>query len=156
MIQGVRAMTVLFATADQASGLVLTKGWPWLGSSGELGSREVFLTGSRPRRFPVRVFDARTRGKVVSCQVELYDVDRVGAVLLKAQLTFAPNGPSTSVALQGSAVPGLAPASSTRNVLSLRVANEYARALLEQIARDIEACVKADRATQAPVGGATA
>lgn len=61
MIQGVRAMTVLFATAEQAGGLVLTKGCPWLGSPGKLGSREVFLTGRLPRLFQVRVFDARTR-----------------------------------------------------------------------------------------------
>jgi hypothetical protein len=155
MIQGVRANTVLFATADQTSGLVLSKGWPWLGGAGKQGSREVFLTGSRPRRFWVRVLDARTRSKVVSCQVELYDVDGVGAVQLKAQLTFAPNGPSTSIALQGSAVPGLAPTSSTPPVLPLRVANEYARALVEHIACDIEAWVKAHRATQAPVGGGT-
>jgi hypothetical protein len=149
MIHGVRAMTVLFATAEQASGLVLTKGWPWLGSPGGWGSRDVFLAGSRPRRFQVRVFDARTRGKVVSCDVELYDPDRVGAVLLKAHLTFAPNGPSTSVTLKGSALPGLAPASSMQTVLSLRVANEYARALLEQITRDIETWIKARPATQA-------
>lgn len=149
MIQGVRATTVLFATAEQASGLVLSKGWPWLGSPGKLGSRDVFLTGSRARRFQVRAFDARTRGKLVSCDVELYDADRVGAVLLKAQLTFAPNGPSTSVALKGSALPGLAPTASMQTVLSLRVANEYARALLEQVARDIETWVKVHPATQA-------
>ena len=149
MIQGVRAMTVLFATADQAGGLVLTKGWPWLGSPGKLGSREVFLTGSLPRLFQVRVFDARTRRKIVSCQVELWDPDRVHAVLLKAELTFTPNGPSTNVALKGSALSGLAAASSMQTVLSLRVANEYARALLEQIARDMETWVGARRATQA-------
>ena len=86
----------------------------------------------------------------MSCQVELCDPDRVGAVLLRAELTFAPNGPSTNVALKGSALlPGLAAASSMQTVLSLRVANEYARALLEQIARDIETWVKARRATQA-------
>jgi hypothetical protein len=149
MIRGVRATTILFATAKQASGLVLTTGWPWLGSPGKLGSRDVFLTGSRPRRFQVRVFDARTRGKVVSCDVELYDADRGGAVLLKAKLTFAPNGASTSVTLQGSVLPGFAPTSSMQTVLSLRVANEYARALLEQIARDLETWVKAHPAAQA-------
>jgi hypothetical protein len=148
MVHGVRATTALFAPVDQAGGLALTKGWPWLGSPGKLGSREVFLTGSRPRRFLVRGFNARTRGKVVSCDVELYDADHVRA-LLKAELTVAPNGPGTSVALKGSALPGLAPTSSMQTVPSLRVANEYARALLEQIARDIETWVKAGPATQA-------
>jgi hypothetical protein len=149
MIQGVRAMTVLFATAELARSLVLTRGWPWLGSPGKLGSRDVLLTGSRPRRFHVRAFDARTRGKVVSCDVELYDADRVGAALLKAQLTFGPSGRNTSVVLKGSALSSSAPTSSVQTVLSLRVANEYARALLEQIARDLETWVKAHPAAQA-------
>ena len=85
----------------------------------------------------------------MSCVLELYDADHVGAALLKAQLTFGPNGRNTSVALKGSALPGSAPSSSTQTVMSLRVANEYARALLEQIARDIETWVRARPATQA-------
>lgn len=149
MIHGVRATTVLFTTVDQAGDLILTKGWPWLGSPGKLGSREVLLTGSRPQRFSVRVFDLRARAKVVSCHLELNDADRVGAVLLKAELIFAANGSSTTVALKGSALPGFGPTSSMQTMLSLRVANEYARALLEQIARDVETWVKGRPATQA-------
>src|SRR2546425_12976687 len=65
VIPGVHAETIAFTSYEQASSLVLARGWPWMGTAGQLGGRDVELQGTRQRRFRVRVTDLRERGKTM-------------------------------------------------------------------------------------------
>ncbi len=138
MIPGVHAETIAFTSYEQASSLVLARGWPWIGTAGQLGGRDVELQGPRQRRFRVRVTDLRERGKTMSCQLELHDVERLFAPLMKVELSFVPDIANTRVSLRGSAARELTPASSMQAAMSRGLANEYARALLDQIAKAME------------------
>ena len=138
MIQGVHAQTIVFTTYEHASSLVLAPGWPWIGTADQFGGREVAFRGTRPRRFRLRVSDARQRSKFISCRLELHDMERLFGPLIKVELSLAPEAMTTSITLTGSTVRELAPASSMQAVVSRRLANEYARSLLDQIADEME------------------
>jgi hypothetical protein len=138
VIPGVHAETIAFTSYEQARSLVLARGWPWIGTAGQLGGRDVELQGTRQRRFRVRVTDLRERGKTMSCQLELYDIEHLFAPLMKVELSFVPDIANTRVSLRGSTGGDLTPASSMQAAMSRGLANEYARALLDQIAKAME------------------
>ena len=138
MIQGVHAQTLVFAGYRQVHDRVLARGWPRIGTASQFGGRDVALRGSEPRRFHLRVVDRRDRAKTVCCQLELHDAQRTSAPLMRVELTFVPDGANTRVTLSGSAAVDLTPASSMQGFISRRLANEYARSLLEGIAHATE------------------
>jgi hypothetical protein len=139
VIQGVHAETIVFAQYAQANGFVLARSLPSIGIASQFGGREIVLRGTRPRSFRVRVTDVSERSKkTISCQLDLHDVARLYAPLMRVELTFTGDGANTRVGLTGSTARDLAPASSAQAVESLGLANEYARGLLDQIANAIE------------------
>lgn len=138
MIQGVHAQTLVFASYQRVHDRVLAQGWPRLGTATQYGGRDVALRGTEPRRFHLHVVDRRERAKTVCCQLELHDAKRRSAPLMRVELTFVPDGANTRVSLSGSAAVDLTPASSMQGFMSRRLANEYARALLEGIAHATE------------------
>ncbi len=139
MLQGVHAETIVFTSYQQARGVLLDGGWLLIGTANEFGGRDVKLKGTRPRRFRVRARDLRESGKSISCQVELHDGERLFAPLMRVALSFAPDGSNTRVRLRGSTVRDLSPASAMQEATTRGLANEYARALLDQIAKAVEA-----------------
>ena len=138
MIQGVHAETIIFSKYEQARDFVLTRNLPSIGIASQFGGREIELRGSEPRPFRVRVADVHERAKTISCQIELHDVARLYAPLIRAEVSFVPDGPNTRANLRGSAARNFTPAASKHAAIALRLANEYARALLEQLAKAIE------------------
>lgn len=138
MLQGVHAETIAFETYADARGLLLDRGWPWIGSPSEFGGREVKLAGTRPRRFRLRLTDQRETGRTVSCQLELLDAERLHAPLMKLELGFAPDGKNTRIRLRGSTSRDLVPATVTSGADPRGPANAYARALLDQLAKAME------------------
>lgn len=138
MIQGVHAETIVFAKYEKAAQFVLARSLPSIGIASQFGGREVELRGTQPRTSRVRVTDVRERGKTISCQLEVHDVARLYAPLMRIELSFVPEGANTRVNLTGATSRDLTPASSTQDATSRGLANEYARALLDQIAKAIE------------------
>jgi hypothetical protein len=139
VIQGVHAETIVFANYEQANGFVLARSLPAIGIASQFGGREIELQGARPRPFRVRVTEVSERSKkAISCQLELHDVAHLNAPLMRVDLTFTPDGANTRVGLTGSTARDLAPASATQAAMSRGLANEYARGLLDQIAKAIE------------------
>ncbi len=138
MLQGVHAETIAFKSYADARGLLLERGWSWIGVPSEFGGRDVKLHGASARRFRMRLVDQRESGKTISCQLELHDAGRLHAPLMKLELGFAPDGSNTRIRLRGSTNRDLAPVPTT-GTDPRGPANGYARALVEQIAKAIEA-----------------
>jgi hypothetical protein len=138
MIQGVHAETIVFAQYEKAAQFVLARSLPSIGIASQFGGREVELRGTRPRMSRVRVTDVRERARAISCQLEVHDVTRLYAPLMRIELSFVPDGANTRVNLTGATARDLAPASSMQQTTSRGLANEYARGLLDQIAKAIE------------------
>ncbi len=154
MIQGVHAETVAFLNFQQAAGLFQLAGWPWLGQPDQFATRRVWLKGTTPRDCwlrvtAVKVADRRAGVKAAdhraSCSIQLESRDRPHATpLIRAEITLA-TAPShdgvirSVLSLQGMAVRDLAgPSGTTSTDATRRLANEYARSLLEQIAAAME------------------
>jgi hypothetical protein len=138
VILGVHAETIVFAPYEQAAGFVQARSLPSLGIASQFGGREIELRGTKPRTFRLRLTGVSARTKTISCQLELHDLARLHAPLMRVELSFTPDGANTRVRLVGSAARDLSPASSTQGAMSRGLANEYARALLDQIAKAIE------------------
>ncbi len=154
MIQGVHAKTVAFLKFEQAAGLFRLAAWPWLGQPGAFATRHVWLNGTTPRDCWLRVSAVKAadhRGGVrvsdhrISCSVQLESGDGPGATpLMRAEIIVASapthDGVIRSVlTLQGMAVRDLAgPSGTTSTDATRRLANEYARSLLVQIAAAME------------------
>lgn len=134
MLQGVHAETIIFANYQHTRSSLLDGG-SLLNRSGS----EIELHGTLPRRFRVRVRAMREVGKAISCELQLHEGKQGSAALMTVDLTFAPDSANTRVKLRGAAARNLSAASSTQEELSRRLANQYARALLDQIAKGIEA-----------------
>ena len=101
--------------------------------------------------------DLRESGKTISSQVELHDALRGFAPLMRVELSFAGDGINTRLRLRGSTARDLSPASPTQDAMSRGLANEYARALVDQIAKAVEAqTAKGDRASQPRAAGRAA
>jgi len=139
LLQGVHAETIAFTKYADARGLLLERGWSWIGVPSEFGGRDVKLRGASARRFRMRLVDQRESGKTISCSLELHHAERLHAPLMKLELGFAPDGSNTRIRLRGSTNRDLAPAASTTGTDPREPANGYARALVEQIAKAIEA-----------------
>ncbi len=154
MIPGVHAETVVFLNFKQAAGLFRLVAWPWLGLQGQFATRRLWLRGTTPRACwlrvtAVRVADHRAGVKLAdhraSCSVQLESRDGPRATpLMRAEITLATapthDGVIRSVlTLQGMAVRDLAgPSGTTSTDATRRLANEYARSLLQQIAAALE------------------
>ncbi len=154
MIQGVHAETVAFLSFEQAAGLFRLAAWPWFGQQGQFGTPRVWLRGTTPRDCwlrvtAVKVADHRPGAKVAdhraSCSVQLESRDGPRATaLMRAEITLTPaltrDGVIRSIlTLQGMVVRDLAgPAGITPTDATRRLANEYARSLLQQIAAAME------------------
>lgn len=139
MLQGVHAETIAFTSYADARGLLLERGWSWIGLPSEFGGRDVKLDGAPARRFRMRLIDQRESGKTISCQLELHDATRLHAPLMKLELGFAPDGSNTRIRLRGSTKRDLAPVPPTTGADPRGRANGYARALIDQIAKAMEA-----------------
>src|SRR5579859_4597374 len=137
MIQGIHAETIVFANYKNAAQFVLARNLPSIGIASQFGGREVELRGSQTRMSRVRVTDVREKTKAISCQLEVNDLASLNAPLMRIELSFVPEGANTRVNLTGATARDLAPASSTQDVASRGLANEYARGLLDQIAKAI-------------------
>jgi hypothetical protein len=138
LIQGVHAETIVFAKYEMAAQFVLARSLPSIGIASQFGGREVELRGTRPRTSRVRVTDVRERAKTISCQLEVHDVAHLNAPLMRVELSFVPDGTNTRVNLTGATARDLTPASPMQAAMSRGLANEYARTLLDQIAKAIE------------------
>lgn len=138
MLQGVHGQTIVFTKYQQARSLLLAEGGPSIGTSSEFGGRDVKLQGTKPRRVRMRVTDLRERGKTITCQLDLHDAERSVAPLMRVELSFVPDGANTRISLRGAAVRDLTAASSMQAAASRTLANEYARGLLDQVAKAIE------------------
>jgi hypothetical protein len=138
LLLGVHADTIAFTTYARARGLLLDRGWTWIGAPSKYGGRDVKLAGSPPRRFHMRLTGQRESGKTISCQLELHDAGRLHAPLMKLELGFAPDGSNTRIRLRGSTARELTPVSSTGGTDPRGPANVYARALADQIAKAME------------------
>ena len=143
MLQGVHAETIVFTGYQQARSSVLDPSRPVLGTA-----REVRLDETR-RRFRMRTREVRESAKALTCQIEVHDGGRPLAALMRVEVTLAPDGGNTRVKLRGSTVRDLTPASPTQDEKSRSLANKYARALLEHVAREMEArAAESSRAVQ--------
>lgn len=133
MLQGVHAETIAFSTYQQARSCLLDGSRPLIGNPSD-----VLLLGQPPRRVHLRFRDTRENSKALSCQLELRDAERHRGPLLQVEVSFTPDGDKTRVKLRGSTARDLSPASPRQDETSRRLANEYSRALLDQIAHAIE------------------
>ena len=138
MIQGVHAETIVFSSYEQARGYVLARNLHSVGIASQFGGREVELRGTRPRLFRARVAGVNERAKTISCQLELHDLARLYAPLMRVELSFVADGANTRISLRGSAARDLTPAASMQAPVARGLANEYARAFLDKIAEAIE------------------
>lgn len=138
MLQGVHGETIVFTSYQQARSFLIAGSTPLIGTASEFGGRAVVLRGTPPRRFRMRVTDTRESAKTVSCQVELHDAEQQRAPRMRVELSFVPDGTNTRVRLTGSAARNLSPASAVQDATSRRLANQYARDLLDQIAKAME------------------
>ncbi len=145
MIQGVHAETVAFIDFKQAASLLQVPGWTWLGLQGQFSTRRVRLTGTPPRDCRLRVMRVNLLNQTVTSTVQLESREGApGTPLIRGDVSLAPahDGKTATrcvLSLRGLAARNLvdsggpASAEATR-----RLANEYARSLLEQIAGSLE------------------
>lgn len=133
MLQGVHAETIAFATYPQARGSLVNGSRPLIAAS-----RDVLLRGKPPRRFRLQSRNVRETGKAVSCDLDFFGMERPFAPVMRVEVSFTPDGENTRVRLRGSTARNLSPTSPEQDEASRRLANEYARALLEEIAHAIE------------------
>jgi hypothetical protein len=142
MIQGVHADIVVFMDFDRATELVRATGWPWLGRPGAMSTREVNLNGGASRPFRVRPGQFRVlKGKTVNCSVQLERPDGLMATLVRGQVTLTPipTERRTRLTLRGVAARDLIEGVPSTTNACVRVANAYARSLLESVATAMEA-----------------
>jgi hypothetical protein len=137
LIQGVHAQSVIFMGLEPLEALFQRGLWP--GPQGYSSSTELSFTGSRPGRFTVRMGGLRCTSKTASCSWQLEAPSEPFKPKLRGSLEFsqAATRMRTKVMLQGMVERDLIGAAmATDEVRS--VANEYARQLLEGIARHLE------------------
>lgn len=145
MIQGVRAETVAFVDYKQAAPLFQLPGWSWLGLPGQFLTRRVRLDGTPPRECRLRVTRVQGRKQALACTLQLESLEGApGTALIRGDLdlTAAPNGHADArcvLSLHGLAARNLADSGGPASADATRhLANEYARSLLEQVARSLE------------------
>lgn len=145
MIQGVHAETVAFINFKQAASLLQVPGWKWLGAEGQFSTRRVPLTGNPPRDCRLRVSRVNVLNQGATSTVQLESHEGVpGTPLIRGDVSLAPapSGNATTrcvLSFRGLAARNLADAGGPASTdATRRLANEYARSLLEQIAGSLE------------------
>ncbi len=138
MIQGVHAETISFSSYADACEIALTPGWPWLGTAGLEGNREVNLGGVPPRRVRLRVSEVQARGHSTVCSIELLEVDRLFTPRIQIQLTLQPDDSGTRLTVSGLFARDLAGNPSGHPEVSRHMANECVRSLIEKVTEEIE------------------
>ncbi len=145
MIQGVHAETIALIDFKHAASLLQLPGWTWLGVDGPFSTRRVRLTGTPPHDGGLRVRRVTVLNQVATATVQLESQEGVpGTALIRGEVSLAPapGGNATTrcvLSFRGLAarnladVGGPASAEATR-----RLANEYARSLLIEIAGSLE------------------
>lgn len=151
MIQGVRAQSVAFVDLERA-GIDPRGGnplWPQALATGE----PVQFTGSQPRLFVIRVSGPRRgSGRSVSCTVQLESPDEPFRAKVKGVLQFSPvpMRSRTKISLEGMAARELVSGKASASTEEVRrVANEYARELVERIASQLEGRTAPEAASRA-------
>ena len=153
MIQGIHAETISFSSYADACEIALTPGWPWLGTAGLEGSREVNLGGVPPRRVRLRVSKLQASGHSTVCSIELLEVDRLFTPRIRIELTLQPNSSGTRLTVSGLFARDLAGDPTSDPELSRHLANEYLRSLIEKVAEAIEGLKGRSEATRRWRGG---
>ncbi len=145
MIQGVHAETVAFIDFKRATTLFLVPGWTWLGLPGQVATRQLRLKGTPPRDCRLRVTRTHVLPQTASCTVQLESREGTpGTPLIRGELTLAPAPNSNAnsrcvLSIQGLAARNLADTAGPASAeATRRLANEYARSLLEQVAGSLE------------------
>ncbi len=145
MIQGVHAETVAFIDFKHAASLLQVPGWTWLGLKDQFSTRRVWLKGTRPRDCRLRVTGVKVLNQTATCTVQLESREGApGTPLIRGDLSLAPapygNAASRCLlSLHGLAARNLADSGGPASAeATRRLANEYARSLLDQIAGSLE------------------
>ena len=145
MIQGVHAETIALVDFNNAASLLQVPGWTWLGDEGQFSTRRVRLTGTPPRDCGLRVSRVNVLNQAAISTVQLESEDGVpGTPRIRGEVSLAASPGSNATTrcvllFRGLAarnladVGGPASADATR-----RLAKEYARSLLVQIAGSLE------------------
>ena len=145
MIQGVHAKTLALIDFKHAVSLLQVPGWTWLGLDGPFSTRRVMLTGTPPRECRLRVMRVNLLNQTVTSAVQLESQEGApGTPLIRGDVSLAPapNGNAATrcvLSLRGLAARNLADSGGPASAeATRRLANEYARSLLEQIAGSLE------------------
>ncbi len=145
MIQGVHAETVAFVDFKHAASLLQVPGWTWLGLRGQFSTRRVLLTGTPSRDCRLRVTRVNVLNQTATSTVQLeFQEGAPGTPLIRGEVSLAPahNGNAATrcvLSLRGLAARNLADSGGPASAdATRRLANEYARSLLEQIAGSLE------------------
>jgi len=145
MIPGVHARTIALIDFKQAASLFQGSGWIWLGRDGQLSTRHLTLSGTPPRDCRLRVTRIDRLNQAVTATVQLEPRDGVpGTPIIRGEVNLAPapDGNAATrgvVGLHGLAARNLAEGAGPASAeATRRLANEYARSLLEQIAESLE------------------
>jgi hypothetical protein len=139
MIQGVHAQTVTFVSLDRLT--TLLEAGLWTSRRSQSNQAELTLTADLPRTFVVRLGSIRTTSKMTVCSLQLETPEEKFQPMVRATLEFTPvpTKSRTKIRLDGSAAarlvdgPEMTPTDEIR-----RMANDYARQLLSEIAARIE------------------
>ncbi len=153
MIQGVHAKTLALIDFKHAAPLLRLSGWTWLGLDGQFSTRRIVLTGTPPRECRLRVTRVNLLKQTVTSTVSLESQEGApGTPLIRGEVSLAPapHGDAATrcvLSLRGLAARNLADAGGPASAeATRRLANEYARSLLEQIAGSLERVGKTDSA----------
>lgn len=145
MIQGVHAETVAFVDYKQAAQVLEPRSWSWLGEPAEFSARRLRLEATPARDCRLRVTRVQVLKHALVCTLHLESFEAPpGTAFIRGDLTVTASSDGNAasrcvLSFQGLASRNLAtssgPASADR---SLRLANEYARSFLSQVAGALE------------------
>ncbi len=145
MIQGVHAETIALIDFKHAASLLQVPGWTWLGVEGQFSTRRVRLTETPPRDGGLRVGRVNVLNQAATATVQLESQEGAPATALirgEVNLAPAPGGNATTrcvLSFRGLAARNLADIGGPTSAdASRRLAKEYARSLLGQIAGSLE------------------
>lgn len=150
MIQGVHAEMIALIDFKHAVSLLQVPGWTWLGDEGQFSTRRVRLTETPPRDGGLRVgrvnvLNQAAKNQAATATVQLESQEGAPATALirgEVNLAPAPGGNATTrcvLSFRGLAARNLADVGGPTSAdASRRLAKEYARSLLGQIAASLE------------------
>ncbi len=145
MIQGVHAKTLALIGFKHAAFLLQVPGWSWLGLDDQFSTRRVMLTGTPPREGRLRVSRVNLLNQTVTSTISLESREGApGTPLIRGEVSLVPDPDGHAatrcvLSLRGLAARNLADSGGPASAeATRRLANEYARSLLEQIAGSLE------------------